>query len=132
MRPTPPQVRVLAGDVEIPAVLHSYDWTTHNAGGGMETSKTPPELVQARRIAPVPLPARSTLRFAFDPDPFEVRVYRWTEGQGKGLPVPVAPGETIRIPREPGVYVYEVSARWNQGAASYVFNVEVRGPAGSR
>lgn len=130
--PTPPKARVLAGDAVIPAALRSYSWTARYMGGGMATAMSPPEFARSHRLEPVPLQSGSVLRFAFDPNPYEVRVQRWMEGQGNGVPVPVAPGETIRLPRETGVYVYEVSARWGRGTASYVFVVEVGGAGGSR
>jgi hypothetical protein len=119
-----PTLRVLAAGIDIPAVRGSSCWT-EGSRSLCADAIPPPDL--ARGTTPPPeLPPGTQVEVRFDPPPLEdtLEVHRWVEGR----PVRVlltAPGSFV-LPDDPGTYVYDVSARWPRGDATWAFGVRVR------
>lgn len=64
------------------------------------------------------------LRFAWPVAPGSAIVRRWAGEQAE--PVALGADFTFVLPRQPGTYVYEAEAWWEQGNGMYAFKVEVR------
>lgn len=124
-QPRPPALTVLAGAAVVPVLQGSYCWKEGNRGVCGDTP-APPELVQYMGTVPAVVTAGAPvqLRFARPPEPGSLGANHWVNGQPQ--PVPLDAGGRLPAPAAPGVYVYDVSARWPQGSASYVFVIEVR------
>lgn len=87
---------------------------------------SPPELIKFQELEPVVVSPQSQLKIEFKKEPKEntLRVDKWlTNGEIENVPVS---DNVIQLPKERGIYVYDVSARWDNGDSSYAFAIEVR------
>ena len=85
-----------------------------------------PELIKYQYIKPVEVPPESQMKIAFDNKPIKntMRAHLWINNEKV---------ETIQLnnnimtaPKENGVYIYEISARWKNGYSNYVYVIEVQ------
>lgn len=115
--PQPPQPSVMCDGQKIPAVTGSYNWKTWFKGICVDTID-PPGLVAD--IPPTVVPAGSGIDVNFSCQPNDIRYRVW----GGNRDWQQLQDGTITIPVEAGVYIYEIIGSWEEGQASYAFNIE--------
>lgn len=107
------------------AVFHgSYCWRGL-LGGECTDMISPPEIIKHHGIAPGKISPEAILTIDFKNKPHSdsVGANLWISDE---LPEEININNNILIaPKEKGVYVYDVYARWNKGSASFVFSIEV-------
>ncbi|HYF77259.1 MAG TPA: hypothetical protein VD973_09015 [Symbiobacteriaceae bacterium] len=120
----PPEMQAVVGGAYAKVVRGGACWAdagqvrcTDTAGPVERTANVGPNVVAPG--TPV------ELRFAWPVAPGAAAVRQWTGGMA-AEPVALGPNWTFPLPREPGTYVYEAEARWEQGNGTYAFRVEVR------
>lgn len=122
----PPDLTVWADGEPVKTLQGSYTW-----GDGRRAihadSVSPEDMIRVMNYQPPQvLPgARVTFDFAQRPQRESLSVEHW-QGNVRE-PVPLTEGSFF-LPESPGVYLYSLHARWQQGSATYVFQVEVPPP----
>jgi hypothetical protein len=121
----PPLPIITVGEKKVEVAQGSYCWNGLLNSVCADTS-SPPELIKNQELKPVVVPPDSQLKIEFKDEPKEntLVVNRWLTNE-KTENVPIN-DNVILLPKEKGVYVYDVSARWEKGDSSYVFVIEVR------
>ncbi|MDF2630621.1 MAG: hypothetical protein K0R39_4452 [Symbiobacteriaceae bacterium] len=110
----PPVPTIKAGETLIPAVLSTHCWTTRCAD-----YPYPPDHLRSIGYQPVTVPGGATLTVTFPGNLVTPpTIHRW-DGS-------TATPSVLVIPPESGIYTYDVGARWKQGSAAYIFQVEVK------
>ncbi len=118
----PPTPVVAAGKIAVPVTRGSYCWMSGTKGVCADTA-APPDLLEAVGYQPAVVPGGATLSITFPVAPTEgPSVNLWEAGGPVTLPY----GGTVVLPDAPGIYTYDVSARWKEGSASFAFQVEVK------
>ncbi|MDB4894220.1 MAG: hypothetical protein JWN15_482 [Firmicutes bacterium] len=117
----PPDARITAGNVVVPAILGTYCWTTVCAD-----YPVPPRHLQTGQYQTVHVPGGATLAITFTsrPENGTITINQWVGDTA--TTISGSDKSAIVVPGEPGIYTYDVSARWKRGSASYAFQVEVR------
>lgn len=86
---------------------------------------SPPELVKNKPAVAVKPGAKITISYEKEPASGSIGVTQW-----KDVNNPTAAnfqGNVLTVPKEKGVYIYDVFARWdNKGDASHAFVIEVK------
>ncbi|MFS0687990.1 hypothetical protein AB1K89_01910 [Sporosarcina sp. 179-K 8C2 HS] len=87
---------------------------------------SPPMLIEHHEIKPVIVSPESDVKIEFEKEPNAntLGVNRWfndIEVEGVSLR-----NNVLIVPKEKGVYIYDVHARWKKGSSSYAFVIEVR------
>ena len=79
----------------------------------------------AKSLEPVIVAPRSSIHLSYDPPPIvgSIEVSRWIGSRPQD--VALTGEQSITAPRDPGVYVYSVFARWPQGDSTHVFRIEI-------
>lgn len=110
----PPEPTIKAGETLIPTVLSTHCWTQ-----GCADYPLPPDHLRGVEYPPVTVPGGATLTVTFPTRPIEpITITQWVGQQ--------ATPSSFAVPAEPGIYTYNVGARWKQGSAIYIFQVEVK------
>ena len=121
----PPTPTITVGDKEVKVVQGSYCWNgLINAGCTDMTS--PPDLIKHHELTPVVVPPESELKIEFKREPKEntLHVNEWiTDEETENVPIN---DNVILLPKEKGIYVYDVSARWEKGDSIFAFVIEVK------
>lgn len=118
--PLPPAPAVSAAGVAVPVVYNQHCW---DDGRVCAENLTPTKLVEAKGLTPTAIPPGALLRLAFPAPPRYVQVDRWEGERPETVPVR---DNAWKVPDEPGVYTYSITADWPQRAAGYAVLVEVR------
>lgn len=113
-----PQLAVMAGEQSIPVTVGTICWPFK--GEVMCADKMQPFVVLKGAVAPV-VPAGTVLELRFSLKPSHVQVVQYVGG----APSPVRNPSRIVV-KDPGRYIYEVNADWEQGDAIYGFTVEMK------
>jgi hypothetical protein len=120
----PPSPSVIMEDMDVPTIQGSYCWS------GFINSKcvdmiAPPELLASKELKPIQVPPQSSIKIQFkkQPKPGSLGANLWTQGTPKTVKVK---GNEFTAPKEPGVYVYDIFAAWENGSSSYAFTIEVK------
>jgi hypothetical protein len=123
VKPPSPSITVEDKKVEVAQGSHCWDGLI-NAGCVDMTS--PPELIKFHELKPVVVSPESELKIEFKNTPQEntLNVNQWLTNE-KTENVQVKDNRIV-LPKEKGVYAYDVSARWEKGDSSYAFVVEIR------
>jgi hypothetical protein len=123
--PAEPPVPIVEVDgTAVTTVRGTYCWR-HGDTSLCADAVDPAKLV-ARMVAPLVAPgATVTVRFPLAPNPGSVGVNWWADHGAQAISV--AKDGSFQVPITPGLYVYEVHARWAPGDASYAFLLSVPG-----
>ena len=122
--PKPPELTIKASTIQVPVTLGTYCWSSPTHGGAAlcMDSVAPPDLL--KNTTPTIVPSGSGLLLNFSDTPIHISIDAWIDGapvrQQTAMP------HALTIPDKPGIYIYSVSAQWDQGEAYYAFAVEVR------
>ncbi|WP_233208668.1 hypothetical protein [Planomicrobium sp. MB-3u-38] len=123
--PTPPSPTITVDEKELDVARGSYCWEGLFNATCADTIP-PPELIQHHKIEPVIVSSESELKIEFEKEPNEntVGVTRWlsnNEVEGVSLN-----NNVLIVPKEKGIYIYDVHASWDKGSSSYAFIIEVK------
>ena len=134
----PPELRVLCGKHEVMAEITTYSWTCRNADGSTKRVEAdgvhPLQMLDEEGriyLTPLPVPEGEAVKLAFaiTPDEFAVRcwpeemAYAWFEDHAQfSANVEKAAELTVTegciIPPGEGGFIYEVAAKWTDGAGN--------------
>ena len=87
---------------------------------------SPPELIKHHELKPVAVSPGAELNIKFNRKPQEntLTASIWfSDDEVESAPLH---DNAVVVPREKGVYIYNVSAHWEKGSSSYVFVIEVK------
>ena len=120
----PPNPMITADGKQVKVEQGSYCWAGLINGECVDMI-SPPEIVAEHSITPVKVSpgAEVKIEFAYKPDKHTIGANRWiNRSESEGVSVH---HNVFKIPKEEGVYIYDVHAAWDEGSSSYVFAVEV-------
>jgi hypothetical protein len=81
-------------------------------------------VVEHSGLQPAEVPAGSRLQVSFDVQPEFWDLFGWQTGRPVHQDVDRA--GTMALPATPGLYVYDLSARWRQGGADWVIYLKLK------
>jgi hypothetical protein len=119
----PPKPTIIVDGQMIPVIQGSYCWS----GDGVsrcEDKISPPELV--KKQTPIIVPPDSKLEVKFDVKPKDGSLGANLWVNGKPTKVQLIGSNKMIIPKERGIYVYDVYANWDKGESSYAFILEIK------
>lgn len=121
----PPAPTITVGDNKVTAAQGSYCWDGFFNSICADTS-SPPEMIKNQKLKPVIVSPGSELKIEFKSEPKEntMEVNIWLSNE-EIENVPLSEN-VILLPKENGVYIYDVSAKWEKGSSSYAFVIEVQ------
>ncbi len=121
----PPSPILTVGGKKVEVVQGSYCWEGLFKNVCADTA-SPPELIKHQGLKPtIVLPASEIkIEFKTEPNKNSIRVNQWLQnGETENVPL----NENIfTAPKEEGVYVYDLFAKWDKGDSNYAFTIEVR------
>ncbi|WP_079480287.1 hypothetical protein [Halobacillus salinus] len=118
----PPKPYIVVGDDEIPSTEGSYCWDS-GASSKCEDKVFRDAFEMAAQHEPTSVREGEEIEVKFTPFPDEFQLVQWKEG-GERKQVVVKDGN-IYAPEQPGLYVFQIHAEWEQGDATYAFSVKV-------
>lgn len=121
----PPTPIITVGEKKVEVVQGSYCWEGLFNNVCADTA-SPPEMIKHQRLKPTIISPESAIKIEFktEPNKNSIGVNQWLQnGETENVPLNE---NIITAPKEEGVYVYDVSARWDKGDSSYAFVIEVR------
>ena len=125
MSPKPPLPSVTVEGEKVTTVQGSYCWSGYFNSQCVDMI-SPPELIKEKGIKSVSVPPQSRLKIEFKNAPIRntLGVNKW-EKNGKVKNIYIK-NNILTAPKEKGVYLYDIFARWEKGSSSYVFVIEVK------
>ncbi|MEH7347084.1 hypothetical protein V7122_24935 [Bacillus sp. JJ1532] len=120
-----PKLTITFGEKKLEVERGSYCWDGLLNSICADTI-SPPMLVEHHKIKPVIVSTGSELKIEFKIEPKEntLGVNRWlsnSEVENVSLS-----NNILTVPKEKGVYIYDVHAGWDKGSSSYAFVIEVK------
>jgi hypothetical protein len=121
---SPPPVSVVVNDSTYNTKLGSYSWSSKGllSSIGVDADGESPYNI-AIDMEPIPVRKSSKIEILTENKP-TLSVYIWDDESTGDYEVPLD-DNMLEVPDEPGRYVYEVYAEWDQGNGSYTFVIEV-------
>lgn len=128
---TPPTPLISWKDKSAVSVPTSYCWTYENTGTCVDTA-APPEVIAEKKPAAMQVKPGAVITISYDLPPVEksLSIYRWV-GSSQ-IEQAVENGNQWKAPDQPGWYLYDVRAQWDQGDAGHAFVIEVKSNASSQ
>jgi len=115
----PPQAEITIEGRRISAVQGSYCWEEVCADAKYSSA-----FEAGTEIRPVEVPPGIRVKIRFPEEPDHLTVAQWTD-EHSSSEVRMK-DHAFAVPDKEGLYVYELSARWKEGDASFAFSVEVK------
>ena len=87
---------------------------------------SPPDIIKHHELTPVVVSPGAELKIDFNRKPLEntLNASLWlSNDETENAPLN---DKVLVVPKEKGVYIYSISARWEKGSSSYVFVIEVK------
>lgn len=121
----PPIPIITTGQQQLEVARGSYCWSSFLTSECVDTI-SPPELLEHEGISPTVVSPASEIQITFKREPKKesVGVNVWLDG-GDAESVALT-NNTFIAPKEKGIYIYYMFARWDKGDASYAFAIEVQ------
>ncbi len=120
----PPKPIVTVEGTKITLVQGSYCWK-RIAGTGCVDKISPPELLENKKITPLPVSPNSEIKIKFTKPPIdEIEVENWLNNSES--PLVTVEDDAFTAPKEEGIYIYSVSGRWAKGSSSFIFSIRVK------
>lgn len=121
----PPSPTITFGKKGISTAQGSYCWN------GLLNLKcvdmtSPPMIIKHEGLKPVVVSPEAQLKVEFKNEPKKntLRANKWISNEEKETAK--LNDNVLTAPKEKGVYVYDIFARWDKGDSSYVFVIEVQ------
>lgn len=120
----PPSPIITVGNKMIASAQGSYCWRGLFNGKCVDMV-SPPEIIRYADLKPTGVTSEAQLKIQFRYRPKEntLGANKWINEQD--TEVVQLNDNVLTVPKEKGVYVYEIFARWEKGSSSYVFVIEV-------
>ena len=121
----PPEPTITIDGKKLEVARGSYCWNGLLKSICADTI-SPPMLIEHHDIKPVIVSPESELKIEFEkkPNANTLGVNRWfNDNEVEGVSLR---NNVLIAPKEIGVYIYDVHARWKKGSSSYAFVIEVR------
>ncbi|KUO50272.1 MAG: hypothetical protein APF76_11210 [Desulfitibacter sp. BRH_c19] len=121
----PPSPTITVGGKNIASAQGSYCWRGLLNGKCVDMV-SPPEIIRESGLKPIIVSPEAQLKIEFRNKPKEnsLGVNIWVSDQETEV-VPLN-GNVLIVPKEKGVYVYDIFAGWEKGSSSYAFVIEVQ------
>jgi len=116
----PPMPKVTYQNEPIEVLQGSYGWETFTKSVQAD-SPIPPELVE--NITPTIVAPQGNLKIKFDYKPNNVEVLLWTEAGPLKYNID---HNTVIMPENEGIYVFEIRGQWDQGDSIYAFKINIK------
>jgi len=129
--PTPPTPVISWNDKSAVSVPTSSCWSYENTGTCIDTA-APPEVIGEKKPTAMQVKpgAVITVSYALPPEEQSLRVTQWI-GSNQIEQV-LENGNQWKAPEQPGWYLFDVHANWEQGDAGHAFVIEVKSNARSQ
>lgn len=123
----PPEIQlVLSDDALLYSETGSYDWEEKNGDTVESVSvKADAPTVIGSRMDAVVLDPKEKVAINFDSDSVPT-LFVFVHFEDENKEEVALEGNTIILPSEKGLYIYEVVGEWPEGSASYIFVVEIK------
>ncbi|MED4402237.1 hypothetical protein ABET41_12530 [Metabacillus fastidiosus] len=121
----PPSPVITVGDIIIPTEQGTYCWSGFMNAICVDMI-SPPGIVKNSDLKPVIVSPEAKLNISFKDKPKAntLTVTRWINDEE--MVEANLKGNTLIVPKEKGVYIYDVHARWEKGDSTSVFVIEVQ------
>ncbi|WP_147296337.1 hypothetical protein [Halobacillus trueperi] len=124
-RSEPPAPTVTTGNTEIATTQGSYCWDGLLSGKCVDkVYGSPMDMADEHKPTVVSPNEEINIIFQKESMPETLEVEKWT-GEGNREDI-VVKNNSIAAPKEKGLYVYLISADWDEGDGNYAFSVEVK------
>ena len=116
-----PQGIVVMESKEYPLVINQFKWKEGNS----ETKKLggPSVYELAETFETIEAEKGAILKLQLEKNPYSIEIKQEDE-KGSISEVQLTENE-ITLPLEKGYFIYEITAEWNEGTVSYIFDVNV-------
>lgn len=121
----PPSPIITVEGKKVGVVQGTYCWEGLFNNECADTT-SPPELIKHKGLKATIVSPESDIKIEFKtkPNKNSMGVNQWLQN---GEPTNATlNGNVITAPKEEGVYVYDVFARWDKGSSSYAFIIQVQ------
>ncbi|MEK4297153.1 hypothetical protein [Paenibacillus sp. FSL R5-0914] len=120
--PRPPNVQVTVGGEQFDAIQGSYCWNDNGKGVCVDMASYD-QLVSKQKIHPKAI-SRDQVELKFSYAPKEIEVVASFPGEERPDEALSVENNSFQLAAGSGKHLYIIQARWPQGSASYVFEVE--------
>ncbi|MFF2288714.1 hypothetical protein [Peribacillus butanolivorans] len=121
----PPSPNITIGDKSVSTAQGSYCWS------GLLNAKcvdmiSPPMIIKHEGLKPAVVSPEAQLKVEFKNEPKKntLGANKWISSEE--TETAKLNDNVLTAPKEKGVYVYDIFARWEKGDSSYVFVIEVQ------
>jgi hypothetical protein len=121
----PPEPTITVNGKHVPSAQGTYCWAGFLNGKCVDMI-SPPDIIAHHDMKPVVVSPEAEIKINFkkEPEKDSIGVNSWksnSETEAAELK-----GNILLAPKETGIYVYDVFARWEKGDSSAVFVIEVK------
>ncbi|HBS45278.1 MAG TPA: hypothetical protein DEA91_13935 [Paenibacillus sp.] len=120
--PQPPNVQVTVGGEQFDAIQGSYCWNDNGKGVCVDMASYD-QLVTKQKVHPNAI-SRDQVELIFSSAPKEIEVVASFPGEERPDEALSVENNSFQLAAGSGKHLYIIQARWPQGSASYVFEVE--------
>lgn len=120
--PQPPSVQVTVGGEQFDAIQGSYCWNDNGKGVCVDMASYD-QLVSKQKVHPKAT-SRDQIKLKFSSAPKEIEVIASFPGEERPDEALSVENNSFQLAAGSGKHLYIIQARWPQGSASYVFEVE--------
>jgi hypothetical protein len=122
----PPSPQIIVGEKRIKVAQGSYCWEGFlKVNKACTDTSSPPFLIEEQHLKPISVSPESDtkIEFSSEPNVDTLVVKRWINHEE--TEEVLLNGNVFEVPKDKGVYTYEVFARWKKGDSSHAFVIEV-------
>lgn len=123
--PAPPKPTIAWNDKTAVAVPTSSCWSYDSQATCRDTA-APPEVIGEQKPAPLQVQPGAILTITYEQPPLEKSLVLTQWIGTDQVRQELKGGNKWKAPEQPGWYLFDVRARWQQGDAGHAFVIEVR------
>ncbi|MDH4618154.1 hypothetical protein JZI27_13850 [Brevibacillus sp. AY1] len=122
---TPPNPVIAWKEKSAMTVPTSFCWSVEDEATCTDTA-APPEIIAEKKPSPLQVQPGAVLTISYDLPPAEqsMVVTQWV-GSSQ-IEQTLENGNQWKVPEQPGWYLFDVRAQWDQGDAGHAFVIEVK------
>ncbi|WP_400164781.1 hypothetical protein ACAF76_005845 [Brevibacillus sp. TJ4] len=121
----PPKPKIAWNENRAVTVPTSFCWSYDNQATCTDTA-APPEIVGEHKPAPLQVQPGAIVTISYEQPPVEKSLVLTQWVGNNQIEHELQQGNMWQAPEEPGWYLFDVRAQWEQGSAGHVFVIEVR------
>lgn len=122
---TPPKPSIVWNEKKAVAVPTSSCWSYGSQSACIDTA-APPEVIGELKPAPLQVQPGAIVTISYEQPPQEESLVLTQWIGSNQVEQEMESGNKWRAPEEPGWYLFDVRAEWEQGSAGHAFVIEVR------